>query len=103
MKPNLIQAQQKPTYSQTVVQVQADAGGKKKRRRKRSKGKRVKSYLSSSSEGEDDGMDDGADSDSSLSFEQQELELGKDFFFVDRAISDSDPRVAMQVNIDRLK
>jgi len=56
---------------------------RKKRRRKRSKSnrQRIKSFLSSSSGGEDQMNESMIESCSSPDYTQQELELGKDFFF----------------------
>lgn len=65
---------------------------RKKRRRKRSKSnrQRIKSFLSSSSGGEDQMNESMIESCSSPDYRQEEMELGKDFFFdIPAASSDS--------------
>ena len=60
-----------------------NAMARKKRRRKRSKSnrQRIKSFLSSSSGAEDQMNESMIESCSSPDYTQQEMELGKDFFF----------------------
>ena len=60
-----------------------NAMARKKRRRKRSKNnrQRIKSFLSSSSGNEDQMNESMIESCSSPDYAQQEMELGKDFFF----------------------